>query len=220
MSRKPPAFDLSTFRGRLAAWVQFLFVDHHLLRLFWWNLHQIAPGVWRSNQPGPRRLARYKAMGITSVVTLRADKPIAYTLLEAEACAALGLNFVNLRGVTARRLVEAETILQTIDAMAQVPRPFVFHCKSGADRTGFIAALFLILVEGVPVADAAGQLAARHFHFNRTRSGVLDHIFRVYLRDVEPGGQGFRNWLETGYNPKMIKADFNDWRAGAGRWAD
>ena len=48
-------------------------------------------------------------------------------------------------------------------------------------------------------------------------SGVLDHIFCVYLRDAEPIEQRFREWLETNYNLTEITLDFQEWRAGIGR---
>ncbi len=209
--------DIATARGRRWAWAHFFLKDHHLLRVWWWNLHQIAAGVWRSNQPSPRRLAQYKRLGITSVVSLRGRVPLSHTLFEQEACAALGLRLHFVTGITARQLVDGATILSVMDQIAQVPRPLVFHCKSGADRTGFVAALYLILIDGRDVADAAQQLARKHIHFARSKAGVLDHVFRVYLRDAP--AQGFRDWLETGYDPAQIEADFKDWRAGAGRWA-
>lgn len=209
---------LNSRAGRLRAWLHFYFKDHQLLRVYWWNLIQIAPGFWRSNQPSPGRLARYKDMGIRTVVSLRGKMPHSFNLFEAEACTELGLEFHHLPGVTARELRPAKTILRVVDDIAKLPRPLVFHCKSGADRTGFIAAIVLILIEGVPVAEAAEQLAAKHIHFKRSKSGVLDHVFRVYLKDVAPTGLGFREWLETGYDPQAIEADFKEWRAGAGRW--
>lgn len=219
MSRRHISSDLSTFAGRVRAWLHFLFIDHHILRLVWTNLHQIAPGVWRSNQPGPGRIARYGRMGIANVVSLRGDMPVSFNLLEARACARAGIGLRNLPGVTARNLASGEVLLRIVDEIAGTPGPVLFHCKSGADRTGFVAALYLILHGGVPVAKAARQLSVRHIHFSQSASGVLDHVFRVYLRDAAPSGTGFRDWMRAGYDPATIEADFKDWRRGAGRWA-
>lgn len=158
-------------------------------------------------------------MGIKHVVSLRGELRQSFNVLSEATCAELGMSFRNIPCFIARELRPAHRILETMDDIAQVPKPLVFHCKSGADRTGFAAALYLILYEGRPVAEAAEQLALKHIHFKRHASGVLDHVFRVYLRDVEPTGQGFRDWLETGYDRVAIAADFKDWRAGTGRWA-
>ena len=219
MKKAPVTHDISTRMGRVRAWLHFYLKDHHLLRIWWWNLHQIAPGVWRSNQPSPRRLGRYRGLGIRSVVSLRGAHVQSFNLFEAEGCAANGLTLSHFPGITARELQPAAQVLGIMDSLAAIPRPVVFHCKSGADRTGFVAALYLILIEGRPVAEAAQQLAPKYIHFPRSASGVLDHVFRVYLRDGEPHGLGFRAWMENGYDPASIETDFKDWRAGAGRWA-
>jgi protein tyrosine/serine phosphatase len=204
--------DISTPAGRRWAWLHFFSRDHHILRQGWWNLHEIAQGVWRSNQPSPSRLARHKDLGIKAVVSLRGGLDVSYNLFEREACASLGLDFHCISGLTARKLQPAATVLDVMDALANVPLPLVIHCKSGADRTGFAAALYLILVEGRTVSDAAAQLAPKYLHFPLSKAGVLDHVFRVYLRDAEPQGQGFRSWLENGYDPDAIEADFKEWR--------
>lgn len=211
--------DLSTSRGRVWALLHFYLKDHHILRVWWWNLHQIAPGVWRSNQPSPKRLKYYKGLGIRSVVSLRGNMRVSFNLFEEDACAALGMEMRNVTGVTARSLQPAKTILKAVDAVAKAQKPVVFHCKSGADRTGFVAAIYLIVHEGVAVDVAARQLARRYIHFPRSAAGVLDHVFRVYQRDAELKGVAFRHWLETDFTPREVEADFADWRTGAGRWA-
>ncbi len=203
----------------MRAWLHFYLKDHHLLRIWWWNLEEFAPGMWRSNQPSPGRLKRHKAMGIENIVSLRKVTPQSPDLFEVEACAQLGLRFHRVEGVAARQLKPAETILKALDAISQVPKPLVIHCKSGADRSGFVAALYLVLVEGRSVAEAAGQLGVKYVHLPRSNAGTLGHVFRVYLRDVEPTGMEFREWFEKQYDPEFVTADFQDWRKGVGRWA-
>ena len=50
--------DLTTPRGRVAAWGDSLFVDHAVFRSVWTNLAEVVPGkLYRSNHPTPGHLA-------------------------------------------------------------------------------------------------------------------------------------------------------------------
>src|SRR6056297_697764 len=123
--------------------------DHAFLRSFWTNFFQIAPGVYRSNQPTHRRFIRYKAMGIRTVVNLRGEDRFAHYLLERESCEALGLTLVDAK-LWAREAAPRKRIVHVIETLRAAERPLVFHCKSGADRAGFVAALYLLVFENAP----------------------------------------------------------------------
>ena len=45
-------------------------------------------------------------------------------------------------------------ILKLIETLKVIPKPLVFHYKSGADRTGFVVAIYLITCENVLVGEA------------------------------------------------------------------
>ncbi len=89
------------------------------------------------------------------------------------------------------------------------------HCKAGADRAGLAAALYLILHEGRPVAEAARQLSARYGHFRFAKTGILDAFFARYLAEGEAKGLDFLTWVETVYDPEALKRDFRP-----GFWSD
>ena len=82
--------------------------------------------------------------------------------------------------------------LETILAMMrQAPKPLVIHCRSGADRSGLIAALYLFTIEGKRAETAAQQLSLfyGHFPYLWSRSGAMDHSFWLYAgRSVLPVG--------------------------------
>ena len=77
--------DISTPALRRQAWWHFHLADHGFLRVLWTNLYEIAPGVWRSNQPSPARLKRYHQMGIRTILNLRGKDRYSYYLFEHEA---------------------------------------------------------------------------------------------------------------------------------------
>ena len=55
--------------------------------------------------------------------------------------------------------------------LAKLEYPVLVHCKSGADRAGLFAALFLILREGATVAEAREELSPRYGHFRHAKTG-------------------------------------------------
>jgi hypothetical protein len=63
--------DIETPKGRFWAYVHFHLMDHAFFRVLWANMRELAPDVYRSNQPSPRRIAKWKAKGIQTVVNLR-----------------------------------------------------------------------------------------------------------------------------------------------------
>ena len=75
-------------RRGLRDWTELIFKDHGFLRVWWHNLHEIAPGMWRSNQPGPGRVLAAAQMGVRTIINLRGPRDDGGWQLEAEACAA------------------------------------------------------------------------------------------------------------------------------------
>ena len=115
---------------------------------------------------------------------------------------------------------EVPLVLGVADVLRDAPDaaldyPAVMHCKSGADRAGLAATLYLILHEGRPVREAVGQLSARYGHFRFAKTGILDAFFALYRREGEPKGLDFLTWVETEYDPEALKRSFRP-----GFWSD
>ena len=107
-------------------------------------------------------------------------------------------------------LREAAKLFQTMDY------PVLMHCKSGADRAGFFAALYLHLHEGRPVSEAMGQLSLRYGHVKAAKTGMLDRFLERYAADT--GGTdpaNFLPWVEEVYDPAAFAAEFQTSRTGA-----
>ena len=86
--------------------------------------------------------------------------------------------------------------------------PAVLHCKSGADRVGFFAALYLLVHEGRPAAEAMEQLSLRYGHFRFAKTGILDAFFERYRAEGEAKGVPFLEWVERSYDPEALERDF------------
>ncbi len=59
----------------------------------------------------------------------------------------------------ARHAPDKALLLELFEIFDDLKGPAVFHCKSGADRAGFVSALYLNMVAGHPMEEAAKQLS-------------------------------------------------------------
>ncbi|MGL6211702.1 MAG: fused DSP-PTPase phosphatase/NAD kinase-like protein [Paracoccaceae bacterium] len=203
--------DISTPEARRAAKLHFHLSDHAFLRLLWSNFDRFAPGAYRANQPSPAQLARYKALGITTVINLRGEASQSFWLFEAEACAALGLTLKNIN-LSARRLPSREALLELHDMLADAEKPFLIHCKSGSDRTGMVAALYLIWFCDTPLELATKQLSFRYLHLDHGSTGILDHFFRFYARANAASPIGLLDWIKSAYDPAEVTESYRRWQ--------
>ena len=200
--------------GRKRAMREFLFADHAIIRRLYDNTHEIAPGVWRSYQPSPARLERWAKRGVKTVVNLRGPKPSAALFLEEETCARLGMRLENFR-VFSREAPSAEMLRGARDLFARIEYPALFHCKSGADRVGLMATLYLFFTGKAPLDEALKHLWLRYGHVKHGKTGVIDAAFERYLEYARAKGTSlsdvgaFFAWAESdAYDPAAIKRDF------------
>jgi protein tyrosine phosphatase (PTP) superfamily phosphohydrolase (DUF442 family) len=199
--------DLSTPENRRRANIYNLWFDHAILRGIWTNEFEVAKGVWRSNHPTHKRFAAMKARGIKSILNLRGAAGAAHYLTEKESCAALGLTLVDVT-LHARYAAPPSDIAALLHAFRTIERPFVMHCKSGADRAGFASAIYLMVIEGRPVAEARAMLGLRFLHVRRSRTGVLDYILDLFEARHAETGIGFEDWVQAEYDNAQVQADF------------
>ncbi len=183
-----------------------LWKDHGILRTFWTNFGQVAPDVFRSNHPTHKRLQAYRDQGIKAVLNLRGQGMRAPYLFEVESCEALGLTLVSV-DLQARKPAPVDSLLALLEAFDTIPRPFVMHCKSGADRAGLASALY-VLDQGGTVAEAQRQLSVRFLHLRFTKTGVQDHMLDLYAERLSRGSISIRDWVRTEYDPAQLAASF------------
>ena len=206
--------EFATPQGRRRALREFAFADHAIIRRLYDNTHEVAPGVWRSYQPSPDGLARWAKRGVKTIVNLRGSKPSAALFLEEEACARLGMTLLNFR-VFSREAPSAETLREARALFDRIEYPTLFHCKSGADRVGLMAALYLFCREKNPLDEALKQLSWRYGHVKRGKTGVIDAAFERYLDHARATGlsladpDAFLSFTASPlYDPAAIKRDF------------
>ncbi len=206
--------EFETPQGRKRAWRALMLGDHGFLRKFYNNTHEVAPGkLWRTYQPSPGDLQRWKERGIKTVVNLRGDRPSGFLFLEEEACKKLGLEFVTFRAFS-RDAPSKEILHGAKNLFETITYPAIMHCKSGADRAGLMATLYLFYCEGVPLDQAMEQLSFRYGHVKQGKTGVIDYAFQQYFEYADANGKSlssipdFFEWVDSHYDPKATKETF------------
>jgi protein tyrosine/serine phosphatase len=199
--------DISSSSGRFWAHIHFHLMDHAFLRVFWNNFHQVCDEVYRANQPSPAHLKSYRDKGIKAVLNLRGFAQQSYALFEEDSCKKLGLELISIP-LSSSSAPQPEKLLEIIDIMEKIPKPFVLHCKSGADRAGLVSALYLIVIKKLSVAEAKKQLSFKYLHLDFTKTGILDYIFDVFSERSKIENIDFCEWLKTEYNPDILNSSF------------
>ena len=209
--------DISSISGRFWAHIHFHLMDHAFLRVFWNNFHQVCDEVYRANQPSPAHLKSYRDKGIKAVLNLRGFAQQSYALFEEDSCKKLGLELISIP-LSSSSAPQPEKLLEIIDIMEKIPKPFVLHCKSGADRAGLVSALYLIVIKKLSVAEAKKQLSFKYLHLDFTKTGILDYIFDVFSERSKIEDIDFCEWLQKEYNPDILNSSFKsriEWKRTA-----
>ncbi len=89
--------------------------------------------------------------------------------------------------LSSKRLVTSEQIEEVLDIVRKAPKPLLIHCKSGADRTGLVAALYRFSETGASAAEADRELSLvyGHFPYLTSRSGAMDASFWAFVHGRE-----------------------------------
>lgn len=199
---KPDDFSL-TSQTRKQAWRHFKYQDHAALRAIWRNFSPVADGVFRASQPSPPQLADYEESGIRSVINLRGAGKTSFYMLELESCKKLGLNLYSLNFCPGG-LPTKQSLLDLFDIFETADKPLLFHCKSGADRTGLAAVLYLIHFEGNTVQAARRHLHWRYLHVKSKRMGVFDHIVDQFEIAHKKTAIALIDWIKDHYDQKEM----------------
>jgi protein tyrosine/serine phosphatase len=202
-------YDLSDPKDRQKAWNHYLWKDHGVLRLKFHNMHPVgASGMWRANQPSPNRLAWLKDQGFKTILNLRGTQPgRSYYDLEHDACDKLGLAIHDLPWGS-REAPYVERIEHLIEVFNTIEYPAMMHCKSGADRAGIVAVMYMLLHEKRPFEEAIQHLSFKYLHVKQGKTGMLDYFFEQYRLSNEAEPIDFLDWVRTRYDRQAVHDGF------------
>ncbi len=202
---------LNTRNKRISAIRHSFWMDHEFLRKLYHNDYKIADGVYRANQPSPKRIEMWSKRGLKSILNFRGETNQGAYFLELEACNKYDIELINYP-LFATKLPSKEAILGLETIFKNIRKPFLMHCKSGADRAGLGSALYYLYIMHSPIRQAQMQLSFKYLHIGGWKAGILDFIFMQYRKAFEFDGICFKDWVEKNYDVQRLTIEFSDFR--------
>jgi protein tyrosine/serine phosphatase len=149
------------------------------------NFHTVVPGtVYRAGQMTEGQwAASIQQHAIKSLLNLRGEhRGAGWYQGEIRTAAQFGVTHYDVK-ISAIREVDTGTLETILAILRQASKPLLIHCRSGADRSGLIAALYLFAIEGQRAEHAVQQLSLfyGHFPYLWSQSGAMDRSFWRYV---------------------------------------
>lgn len=186
----------------------------HVTKVLWWrNFHPVLPGlVYRAAQmTGPKLEQVIRAHGIRTVINLRGKCELDdWYHDECQATQRADINQEDIC-LSAGRLPSTEEIRDLVRILDRTAYPILIHCRQGADRTGLVSTLILLLLTDAQPTAALDHLNMRFGHVRLGHTAYMDQFFELYAEWLQAQGQThsralFRRWLEDDYCPAMCRA--------------
>jgi protein tyrosine phosphatase (PTP) superfamily phosphohydrolase (DUF442 family) len=152
------------------------------------NFHTVDAGrFYRSAQLGRDDLTEHiQANGIKSILNLRGAHP-GQSWYEDELAVSRAARVAHFDySLSASRTLTASELHDLVGVLRTAPKPILVHCKSGADRSGLVAALYRSALRQEPAAEAAEELSLWYGHFPylwTSGTKAMDESLQLFLRD-------------------------------------
>ena len=144
---------------------------------------------------------------MNTILSLRGQFDGAFNALERDACERHDV-MLTFAPLGAREAPKARRILDLLKTFQEIDRPFLIHCKSGADRASLASAIYLIAIEGKSVAEVRQMFSIRFIHFKWTKTGILDMFLDMYEERLGQGSIAFQDWVAHEYDPEALTQRF------------
>jgi hypothetical protein len=173
--------------------------------LFQGNLGVVDPGrVIRSAQPTGRLSGWIQKFGLASVLNLRGGSiGDPWYVSEVEEARDGNVDFYDFPMSATKRPSRRE-LLTLIEWLPRCRYPLLIHCKSGADRTGLVSALYLMVMCDVPPEKAMEAFSLSYGHVpllgpERLHEPLIEYGDWLAANGLVHSPERFRTWVKDEY---------------------
>lgn len=138
------------------------------------NFDMVSDSLYRGGQPTQEGFDRLHKMGVKTVVNVREG--------DTDRDLIKGMEFVyNLRGMSALSPCDEDVIWFLKIATNPTSGPIFLHCHYGADRTGYLIAMYRIVVQGWDTEKAITEMTDGGHGFWPLYSNLPDYVRRANI---------------------------------------
>jgi protein tyrosine phosphatase (PTP) superfamily phosphohydrolase (DUF442 family) len=142
------------------------------------NFYQVTSNLYRGAQPTAEGMKQLKAMGIKTVINLRAFHS------DKDKVAGSGLKDIHDE-MTPWHATEDEVVEFLKTATETNNLPVFVHCERGADRTGTMCATYRIVVCGWTKQQAINEMKNGGFAFSPAWQNLIDFIEKADIANIK-----------------------------------
>jgi protein tyrosine/serine phosphatase len=144
------------------------------------NFARLNPSLYRGAQPTDEGFRQLRSMGVKTVICLRSNHS---TKTECEAAGMTSIEMPLKADLECVPPTDAE-IKKFFDVVLDPTRqPCYFHCAFGKDRTGTMAAIYRMEMDGWSSDEALQEMDSFGYH-------TYYKDFAQFIRDYKPRGYG------------------------------
>ncbi len=176
----PMVAQADTARVRPLAWAQ------PVIGVELGNFYQLTDQVYRSQQPDDEEMRMLQAMGIRSVLNLRE--------FHSDDDEARGTSLALYHVPVAAGDIDDRFVIEALRAIHLAEKPVLIHCWHGSDRTGVVSAMYRMVFQAWPRAQAIDEFInggyGYHARFYPNIERYLETVdVDAIRRQVLPGGE-------------------------------
>jgi len=141
------------------------------------NFYRINDHLYRGAQRTEVGMRNLHAMGIKTIVNLRADYDDADVVRDTD--------LVRVNIPTEPWDVKAQEVAEFLKVVTDPARqPAFFHCRQGSDRAGVMAAAYRVVVQGWSKDAAIQEMTRGGYGFHRAWAGLVDVVRDLDVQDL------------------------------------
>ena len=185
--------------------VKIITEEHNFVNLFWSNFHKVDEGIYRSAQILPWRLKKIiKKYNIKTIINLRGNKQNYLYKKEKEICEKMGVEYYTV-SLSSRypHKIRKEELEKLINLLKTAKKPLLFHCKAGADRTGFVSVLWHVINGRDKKWAINKELKLKYAYLSFSKAGIVKRVFEEYNEKED-----FLEWFEKNKHSIKHKTSF------------